>query len=334
MRGKKDAEHVTTPHAGAGRLDASVVFEQLAMACPATTAFITIHNMCLWMIDTFGTDAQRDEYLNADAVGMQNLFSYCLTEPDSGSDAAALKTKAVKDGSNYVINGSKAFISGAGSSEYYVVMARTGEHKVKGISCFVIPKSAEGVSFGKNEDKMGWNCQPTRTVLFDNVVIPESALLGGVEGQGFKMAMMGLDGGRVNIATCSLGAAQRCLDLAVEYTNERKQFGTPIAGFQHTQFKLAEMAAKVQSSRLMIRAAAQAMDSGNENKTAMCAMAKMHATEECWQVVDDALQLHGGYGYLKDYPVEKFLRDLRVHRILEGTNEVMRMIVSRAVLTE
>eukprot|EP01061_Rhynchopus_euleeides_P003077 TRINITY_DN12364_c0_g1_i2.p1 TRINITY_DN12364_c0_g1~~TRINITY_DN12364_c0_g1_i2.p1 ORF type:complete len:305 (+),score=140.39 TRINITY_DN12364_c0_g1_i2:380-1294(+) len=304
------------------------------MACPSTTAFMTIHNMCCWMIDTFGTREQRERFLTPDVIGMQKLMSYCLTEPDSGSDAASLKTKAVKEGSTYRITGSKAFISGAGTSDFYVVMCRTGEHKTKGISCLVIPKDAEGVSFGQNENKLGWNSQPTRIITFDNVVVPEENLLGGVEGQGFKMAMQGLDGGRINIATCSLGAAQRCLDLAVQYTQDRKQFGTPIATFQNTQFKLAEMAAKVQSSRLMIRSAAQSMDSKDPQKSAFCAMAKMHATEECWRVVDEALQLHGGYGYLRDYPVERFLRDLRVHRILEGTNEVMRMIVSRAVLTE
>ena len=302
------------------------------MACPGTTAFITIHNMCCWMIDTFGTQAQREQFLTPEVIGMQQLMSYCLTEPESGSDAAGLKTTAVKEGNTYRINGSKAFISGAGASEFYVVMCRTGEHKVKGISCIVIPKSAPGVSFGQNENKMGWHCQPTAVVSFDNVVVPEENLLGGVEGQGFKMAMQGLDGGRINIATCSLGAAQRSLDLTVDYTQQRKQFNTAISGFQNTQFKLAEMAAKVQSSRLMIRSAAAAMDTKDPNKTAHCAMAKMHATEECFKVVDEAIQLHGGYGYLKDYHCEKFLRDLRVHRILEGTNEVMRMIVSRSIL--
>jgi len=315
---------------GAARLDASIIFEQLAAACPSTTAFMTIHNMCCWMIDSFGTDEQRERFLPP-TVGMENLMSYCLTEPSSGSDAASLKTRAVKEGGHYILNGSKSFISGAGTSEYYLVMARTGEG-AKGISCFVIPKDSEGLSFGKNENKLGWNCQPTRQVIMENVKVPEENLLGGKEGQGFKMAMMGLDGGRVNIATCSLGAAQRALEEAVKYTQERKQFGKSISDFQNTQFKLAEMAARVNSSRLVIRQAAIAIDTNHADKTTLCAMAKMEATENCFGVVDDALQLFGGYGYLKDYPCEKLLRDLRVHRILEGTNEVMRMIVSRSVL--
>eukprot|EP01064_Diplonema_japonicum_P031250 TRINITY_DN5524_c0_g1_i2.p1 TRINITY_DN5524_c0_g1~~TRINITY_DN5524_c0_g1_i2.p1 ORF type:complete len:288 (+),score=96.94 TRINITY_DN5524_c0_g1_i2:400-1263(+) len=286
--------------------------------------------MCCWMVDTFGTEEQRARFL-PDTVTMENLMSYCLTEPDSGSDAASLKTVAVREGNMYRVTGSKAFISGAGSSEYYVVMVRTGEG-TKGISCLVIPKNSEGLSFGKNENKMGWNCQPTRIITLENVMVPEENLLGGVEGQGFKMAMAGLDGGRINISTCSLGAAQKALDLAIDYTKERKQFGKPIAGFQNTQFKLAEMAAKVQSSRLMIRQAATALDQNDPSKTPLAAMAKFHATDKCWEVVDEALQLHGGYGYLKDYPVERYLRDLRVHRILEGTNEVMKMIVSRSLL--
>eukprot|EP01062_Namystynia_karyoxenos_P073793 TRINITY_DN70620_c0_g1_i1.p1 TRINITY_DN70620_c0_g1~~TRINITY_DN70620_c0_g1_i1.p1 ORF type:complete len:436 (+),score=145.94 TRINITY_DN70620_c0_g1_i1:82-1308(+) len=315
---------------GAGRLDASLIFEQLAYGCPATTAFITIHNMCCWMVDTFGTDEQREAIL-PEVVGMNNLMSYCLTEPGSGSDAASLKTRATRDGDDYVLTGSKTFISGAGVSQYYLVMARTGEG-ARGISCFVVPKDSPGLSFGKVEKKLGWNCQPTRQVIMEEVRLPQSSLLGGEEGQGFKMAMMGLDGGRVNIATCSLGAAQRALDESVNYTRERRQFGQAISDFQNTQFQLASMAARVHSSRLLVRQAAQSMDQGDPDKTAYCAMAKMDATERCYSVVDDALQLHGGYGYLQDYPIERLLRDLRVHRILEGTNEVMRMIVSRAVL--
>ncbi|KAJ9465122.1 Isobutyryl-CoA dehydrogenase [Diplonema papillatum] len=315
---------------GAGRLDASVIFEQLSGACPSFTAFVTIHNMCCWMVDRFGTEEQRERIL-PDVCSMENLMSYCLTEPGSGSDAASLRTKAVKDGSNYVINGSKCFISGAGTAKYYVVMLRTGEG-AKGISCIVVPKDTPGLSFGANESKMGWNCQPTRQVIFEDAVVPAENLLGGVEGKGFGMAMMGLDGGRINIATCSLGAAQRSLDLAVAYTKERQQFGKSISSFQNTQFKLADMAARVHASRLLVRQAAAAMDQEHPDKTAFCAMAKMKVTEDCWNVVDDALQLHGGYGYLQSYPIERFLRDLRVHRILEGTNEVMRLIVSRAVL--
>ena len=316
---------------GASRLDASVIFEQLAMACPSTAAFMTIHNMCCWMIDTFGTPEQKAKLL-PEITQMQNLCSYCLTEPDAGSDAASLRTKAEKSASGgYVLNGSKAFISGAGTSKYYLIMARTEDNKV---SCFIVDKDIPGVSFGQNEDKMGWNCQPTRTVILDNVEVPADCLLGGETGQGFKMAMMGLDGGRVNIATCSLGAAQTCLDLAVAYTKDRTQFGKPISSFQNTQFKIAEMAAKVQTSRLIIRQAATALDQRDPNRTALCAMAKMHATEACWTVADEALQLHGGYGYLKDYQVEKLLRDLRVHRILEGTNEIMRKIISRQVLKD
>eukprot|EP01065_Artemidia_motanka_P003373 TRINITY_DN1161_c6_g7_i1.p1 TRINITY_DN1161_c6_g7~~TRINITY_DN1161_c6_g7_i1.p1 ORF type:complete len:403 (+),score=141.30 TRINITY_DN1161_c6_g7_i1:77-1285(+) len=316
---------------GAGRLDASVIFEQLAMACPAATAYMTIHNMCCWMVDTYGTDEQRERVL-PEYVGMNKLMSYCLTEPGSGSDAASLKTRAVRDGDEYVLDGSKAFISGAGVSELYVVMARTGEG-ARGISCFLVPKDTPGLSFGKNENKMGWHCQPTRQVIMEGVRIPKDNLLGTEEGKGFKMAMSGLDGGRINIATCSLGAAQRALNEAVNYTKERKQFGKSISDFQSTQFKLAEMAAKVHASRLLVRQAAQSMDSKDPNKTMYCAMAKMEVTEKCFGVVDDALQLFGGYGYLRDYPCEKLLRDLRVHRILEGTNEVMRMIVSRSVLS-
>jgi alkylation response protein AidB-like acyl-CoA dehydrogenase len=317
---------------GLTRLDASLIFEQLSMYDPSTTAYISIHNMCAWMIDTYGSDELRAE-LVPKLASMELFASYCLTEPGSGSDAASLRTVAKDCGDYYEVTGGKAFISGGGTSQIYVVMVRTGGDGAKGITCLAIDGNSPGVSFGKNERKMGWNSQRTSTVSFDKVKVPKSRRV-GKEGEGFKIAMKGLDGGRVNIATCSLGAAQRALDLTITYCKDRKQFGSPLADFQNTQFKLSEMAVKILTSRLAIREAARAIDRADPNATTYCAMAKMHGTEQCFQVVDEALQLHGGYGYLRDYPLERLLRDLRVHRILEGTNEVMRMIVGRTLLKD
>ena len=317
---------------GLSRLDASLIFEQLSMADPSTTAYISIHNMCAWMIDCFGSPELRAELIPK-LASMETFASYCLTEPSSGSDAASLKTTAKDCGDHFVVNGSKAFISGAGAAGLYLVMVRTGADGPKGITCLAIDKSMEGVGFGKNELKMGWRSQPTRILSLDNVKVPKSRIV-GKEGEGFKIAMKGLDGGRVNIASCSLGSAQRCLEYSTSYAKERKQFAQPIADFQNTQFKVAEMAQSVHSSRLMIREAARALDAKSPEATTLCAMAKMGGTEQCYKVVDDALQIHGGYGFLNDYPIERHLRDLRVHRILEGTNEVMRMIVSRAALKQ
>lgn len=317
---------------GVSRLEASLVFEQLAMADPSTTAYITIHNMCAWMVDSFADDAVRAE-LVPKLASMEWFASYCLTEPSSGSDAASLRTVAKDCGDYYEVSGSKAFISGGGTSDLYVVMVRTGDDSAKGISCLAIDGKSEGLSFGKNENKLGWNSQRTSIVSFDKVKVPKSRRV-GKEGEGFKIAMKGLDGGRINIATCSLGGAQRCLDLTVQYSKDRKQFGSAIGTFQNTQFRIAEMAAKVHGSRLMVRDAARALDLQDPNTATLCAMAKMRATEDCYDVVDQCLQLHGGYGYLKDFPIERYLRDLRVHRILEGTNEVMRVIVSRTVMKD
>jgi len=317
---------------GLSRLDAAVIFEALSHGCTSTTAYITIHNMVAGMIDRFGTEEQRQQWL-PDLCSMNKLASYCLTEPGSGSDAASLSTKAVKQGDNYILNGSKAFISGAGATDLYAIMARTGEDGPKGISCFLIPKGAKGISFGKNEHKMGWNSQPTRAVILEDCVVPKENLVSG-EGEGFRIAMTGLDGGRVNIGAISIGAAQQCLDTAVSYTHERKQFGRSISSFQVNQFKLADMATSLTSARLMVYRAAQLLDEKSPSATAAAAMAKQLSTETSFKVCDEALQLHGGYGYLKEYPIERYLRDVRVHRILEGTNEVMRLIVSRAVLSE
>jgi len=317
---------------GLGRLDAAVIFEALAHGCTSTTAYITIHNMCGGIIDKYGTEEQRQQWL-PELCTMESLASYCLTEPGSGSDAASLSTKAVKDGDNYILNGSKAFISGAGDTDVYLVMARTGAPGPKGISCFIIPKDTPGLSFGKKEHKMGWNSQPTRAVILEDCAVPAANLLAG-EGDGFKIAMSGLDGGRVNIAAISIGAAQQCLDVTVDYTAGRKQFGKALSDFQVNQFKLADMATSLTSSRLMVHNAARLLDAQSPSATTAAAMAKVLATESSFQVCDEALQLHGGYGYLKEYPIERYLRDVRVHRILEGTSEVMRMIVSRAVLQD
>ncbi len=310
-----------------GRLEAALIMEAMSYGCPSTSAFISIHNMAAWMIDRFGSAAVKDKYL-PDLVTMDRLASYCLTEPGSGSDAAALKTRAVRDGDDWIVTGSKQFISGAGENEVYVTMVRTGEDGPKGISCLVIEKDMPGVSFGANEKKLGWHSQPTRQVIFDGVRVPAANMIGS-EGEGFRIAMMGLDGGRLNIGACSLGGAQRCLDEAIAYTKDRKQFGKAIADFQNTQFMLADMATELEAARALLYIAAAKVTANSPDKTKFAAMAKRLATDTGSSVVDRALQLHGGYGYLQDYPIERFWRDLRVHSILEGTNQVMRMIVGR-----
>lgn len=313
------------------RLDAVLIFEQLSRGCIATAAFLSIHNMCTWMIDSFGTEDLRAHWLPK-LVGMDAIASYCLTEPGSGSDAAAMATRAVRNGDTYVLNGSKQFISGAGVSDVYVVMARTGEDGPKGISAFIIPKDTKGLSFGANEKKMGWNAQPTRQVLFDNVRISVDNRLGD-EGQGFTFAMKGLDGGRLNIAACSLGGAQDALDRARNYAGQRKQFGRTLDAFQATQFKLADMETELQAARSLLYDAAQKLDAKAPDATKWCAMAKRFVTDMGSKVANDALQIHGGYGYLHDYGVERIVRDLRVHQILEGTNEIMRVIIARHMET-
>ena len=314
------------------RLDATLVFEEMAAVDPSTTAFITIHNMATWMLGTWATDAVRAEWGEALTSG-QKLASYCLTEPGSGSDAASIKTRAELVGNEYIVNGSKAFISGAGSTDVLVLMARTGDAQsgAAGISAFVVPANAEGVSYGKKEEKMGWNSQPTRVINFDNVRIPAQNLL-GQEGEGFKIAMKGLDGGRINIATCSVGAAQGALKQAQGYMQERKQFGKPIASFQALQFKLADMATELVAARQMVRLAASKLDAGARDASTYCAMAKRFATDAGFMVCNEALQLHGGYGYIREYPLERLMRDSRVHQILEGTNEIMRVIIARRML--
>jgi alkylation response protein AidB-like acyl-CoA dehydrogenase len=312
---------------GLGRLEAALIMEAMAYGCPATSAFISIHNMAAWMIDRFGGDDIKQRYL-PDLIGMERIASYCLTEPGSGSDAAALTTTARLEGDHYIVNGTKQFISGAGENEVYVTMVRTGGEGPKGISCLVIDKDMPGVSFGANERKLGWHAQPTRQVLFDNVKVPVANRV-GQEGDGFRFAMMGLDGGRLNIGACSLGGAQRCLDEAIAYTKDRQQFGKPIADFQNTQFMLADMDTELQAARYLLYVAAAKVTANAPDKTRFAAMAKRLATDTGSSVVDRALQLHGGYGYLMDYPIERFWRDLRVHSILEGTNQVMRMIVGR-----
>lgn len=310
-----------------GRLEAALIMEAMAYGCVPTSAFISIHNMATWMIDRFGSQAVKDKYL-PDLVTMERMASYCLTEPSSGSDAAALKTKAVRDGDHWVVNGSKQFISGAGVNDVYVTMVRTGVEGPKGITCMVIEKDMPGVSFGAKERKLGWNASPTAAVSFENVRVPVENVVGG-EGEGFRIAMMGLDGGRLNIGATSLGGAQRCLDEAVKYTKERQQFGKAIADFQNTQFQLADMATELEAARALLYLAAAKVTANAPDKTKFAAMAKRFATDTASSVTDRALQLHGGYGYLKDYPIERFWRDLRVNSILEGTNQVMRMIVGR-----
>jgi alkylation response protein AidB-like acyl-CoA dehydrogenase len=317
---------------GLGRLESAIIMEAMAYGCPSTSAFISIHNMAAWMIDRFGGQAVKDKYLPS-MIPMDRLGSYCLTEAGAGSDAAALKTKAVKDGDHYVVTGSKQFISGGGENEIYVVMVRTGDDSAKGISCLVIEKDMPGVSFGAQEKKLGWHSQPTAQVNFDGVRVPVENLV-GAEGEGFRIAMMGLDGGRLNIGACSLGGAQRCLDEAVTYTKDRKQFGQAIADFQATQFTLADMATELEAARALLYLAAAKVTDNAPDKTRFAAMAKRFATDTGSSVVDRALQLHGGYGYLQDYPIERFWRDLRVHSILEGTNQVMRMIVGRDMLRQ
>lgn len=315
-----------------GRLEAALIMEAMAYGCPSTSAFISIHNMASWMIDRFGDTDVKSRYL-PDLVTMERMASYCLTEPGSGSDAAALKTRAVLDGDHYVVSGSKQFISGGGENEVYVTMVRTGEEGPKGISCLVIDKDTPGVSFGANERKLGWHSQPTRQVMFDQVRVPVANRL-GAEGEGFRIAMMGLDGGRLNIGACSLGGAQRCLDESVAYVKDRRQFGKAIAEFQNTQFTLADMATELEAARALLYLAAAKVTDNAPDKTRFAAMAKRLATDTGSSVVDRALQLHGGYGYLMDYPIERFWRDLRVHSILEGTNQVMRMIVGRDLLKD
>lgn len=306
------------------------MFEELATVDPSTSAFITIHNMATWLIASYGNDGVRAQWGEAMTSGAK-LGSYCLTEPGSGSDAASLKTRAQRDGDDYVLNGSKAFISGAGATDVLVVMARTGEDGARGISAFVVAADAPGISYGRKEEKMGWNSQPTRGITFTDVRIPAGNLL-GKEGEGFKMAMKALDGGRINIAACSLGAAQGALDAARRYMGERRQFGKKLADFQALQFKLADMATQLVAARQMVHTAARKLDAGSHDATVWCAMAKRFATDAGFAICDEALQIHGGYGYIREYPIERLLRDSRVHRILEGTNEVMRMIIARHLL--
>ena len=315
---------------GLKRLDAALIFEELARGDVAVSAFISIHNMASWMIDRFGSDSLRAKY-NPRLATMELIASYCLTEPGSGSDAAAMKTSARRDGDHYVLNGSKAFISGAGVSDLYLVMARTGGAGAKGVSTFVVEKGTPGLSFGANERKLGWNAQPTALVNFDDVRVPVENRV-GEEGEGFKFAMAGLDGGRLNIAACSLGGAQLALETATDYLKTRHQFGRPLADFQALQFRLADMATELEAARLMVRNAADALDRKDPAATKLCAMAKRFATDAGFEVANHALQLHGGYGYLRDYPLERIVRDLRVHQILEGANEIMRVIIAREML--
>jgi len=317
---------------GLSRLDASIIFEELARGCTATTAYMTIHNMATWMVASFGSDALREQWCPRLASG-ELLASYCLTEPGAGSDAASLRTTARRDGDDFVINGSKLFISGAGETDVLVLMARTGDAGPKGVSAFVVPADTPGISYGRKEAKMGWNCQPTCAITFEDVRIPATNLL-GTEGDGFKYAMKGLDGGRINIATCSVGTAQAAVERAQQYMGERQQFGRNLGDFQALQFKLADMVTELVASRQMVRLAAWKLDQGDAEATAFCAMAKRFATDACFDVCNDALQVHGGYGYIREYPLERHVRDTRVHQILEGTNEIMRVIVARRVLME
>ena len=325
----------TPEHAGGmglGRLDASLIFEELSAGCTTTAAFMTIHNMATWMVASFGSDSVRETWCPALVTG-EKLASYCLTEPGAGSDAASLKTTAVRDGDEYVLNGSKCFISGAGSTDVLVAMVRTGVAGPKGISALVIPADAKGISYGRKEEKMGWNAQPTRTITFENVRVPVANRL-GEEGEGFRFAMKGLDGGRINIATCSLGTARAALEQARTYLGERKQFGREIGEFQALQFKLADMATGLVAARQMVHLAAVKLDAGDNQASTYCAMAKRFATDTCFDICNDALQLHGGYGYIREYPLERFVRDSRVHQILEGTNEIMRVIIARRLLSD
>ena len=324
--------YVRAAHGGSGlsRLDAALIIEALATGCPTIAAYISIHNMCAGMIDRYGDARQRARYLPK-LCSMETLSSYCLTEPAAGSDAASLRTKAVREGDEYIVNGTKQFISGAGVAEVYVVMVRTGVDGAGGISALLVDRETPGLSFGANEHKMGWNAQPTRQVIFQDARVPVGNLL-GAEGDGFKIAMAGLDGGRVNIGAASLGGAQAALDKTVAYLAERKAFGKPIGAFQALQFRIADMATELEAARLLLWRAATALDAGAEDATLLCAMAKRFATDAGFNIANEALQMHGGYGYLADYGIEKIVRDLRVHQILEGTNEIMRLIISRKIL--
>lgn len=317
---------------GLGRLEAALIMEAMAYGCPTTSAFISIHNMAAWMIDYFGGAELKARYL-PDLVSMQKIASYCLTEPGSGSDAAALKTSARIDRDHYVLNGTKQFISGAGYNDVYVVMVRTGEEKTKGVTCLVVDKDTPGLSFGAPEKKLGWNASPTAQVIFEDCRVPVANRV-GAEGDGFRFAMMGLDGGRLNIGACSLGGAQRCLDETIAYTKERQQFGQPVADFQNTQFMLADMATDLEAARALLYIAAAKVTANAPDKSRFSAMAKRLSTDSGSEIVNKALQLFGGYGYLRDYPIERFWRDLRVHSILEGTNQVMRMIIGRDLLRQ
>lgn len=317
---------------GLGRLDASLILEELAKGCTSTTAYLTIHNMATWMIASYGSEALQQEWCPKLVKG-DLLASYCLTEPSAGSDAASLKTTAKLDGDHYIINGSKMFISGAGATDVLVLMARTGEAGAKGISSFVIPANLEGISYGRKESKMGWNSQPTRAITLQNVSVPVGNLI-GQEGEGFKIAMKGLDGGRINIATCSLGTAQAALEQAQRYLHERQQFGRTLANFQALQFKLADMATELVAARQMVHLAAWKLDQGDPEASVYSAMAKRFATDVGFNVCNEALQIHGGYGYIRDYPLERHVRDSRVHQILEGTNEIMRVIIARRLLMQ
>ena len=321
-------------HGGTGlsRLDSAIVFEQLAAGDVSHTAMMTIHNMATWMVDRYADEALREKYVPRLTAG-ELIASYCLTEPGAGSDAASLTTKAVKNGDDYILNGTKTFISGAGWSDIYVVMARTSDNGAKGVSTFVVEKGTAGLSFGANEKKMGWNAQPTAQVIMEDCRIPAENRV-GAEGDGFKFAMSGLDGGRINIGACSLGGAQKAMDASLQYTKERTQFGKAISAFQNTQFMLADMATELEASRMMIYRAADMLDKKLPNAGAACAMAKRFTTDMCSKIANDALQLHGGYGYLSEYEIEQIVRDLRVHQILEGTNQIMRMIVSRSLLRQ
>ena len=317
---------------GLGRLDASVVFEQLAQGCTSTTAFMTIHNMAIWMVSKFASEKLKNEWFPQLSTG-EKLASYCLTEPGSGSDAASLRTTAKKDGRDFILNGSKAFISGSGATDCLILMARTGDSGPKGISCFLIPSDLPGIEYGKNEPKMGWKNQPTRLVSLTDVRVSEDNLI-GEEGNGFKIAMQGLDGGRINIATCSIGTAQSALEEAQNYMNEREQFGKKISEFQAMQFKIADMVTELVAARTMTRLAAYKIDKGDAEATTYSAMAKRFATDVGFNVCNEALQIFGGYGYIQEYPLERHVRDVRVHQILEGTNEIMKMIIGRRMIME
>jgi alkylation response protein AidB-like acyl-CoA dehydrogenase len=324
--------YVGEEHGGSGlsRVDAAIVFEALSAGCVSTAAYLSIHNMVSWMIDRFGNDSQRAKWLPA-LTRMDLFASYCLTEPGAGSDAASLQTRAERDGDHYVLNGSKAFTSGGSTSDLYLCMVRTGEAGPKGVSCIAVEKDAPGLGFGKQERKMGWNSQPTAAVIFENCRVPVANRI-GAEGEGFRIAMQGLDGGRLNIAACSLGGAGVCLDLARDHMQARRQFGKPLADFQALQFKLADMATELEAARLMVRKAAAALDARDPEATQYCAMAKRFTTDAGFAICNEALQIHGGYGYIREYPLERYVRDLRVHQILEGTNEIMRVIIARRLL--